>query len=97
MSDNVNADGRADALAELRAMAAPGERLLSVGLPYATFGVVLRPGRYSAGHASTVGTADCWRVAYAAPMGRWMVGKSERDVRRWVQTKGGTVTEVPGN
>jgi hypothetical protein len=34
------------------------------------------------------------QVYAAAPIGRWMIGKRQRDVERWVASKGGSVTEV---
>ena len=96
VTENVNADGRADPLAELRRMAAAGERMLSINLAYATFGVVLRRRPYTEKHAAKVGRATGWFVAEAAPIARWMVGKSEGSVRYWVGRKGGTVTEING-
>lgn len=36
-------------------------------------------------------TGRCTRVA---PIGRWMLGKSSRDIAVWVAAKGGTVEVV---
>lgn len=53
-------------------------RLVRVSLPYATFGVVCRGGV----------------VVEAAPIARWMVGRTEQDCARWVRRKQGTAAVV---
>ena len=47
----------------------------SLTIPGACFGVVVRAGR----------------IADAAPIGRWMLGKTEKQIRYWVRQKGGTM------
>ena len=50
-----------------------------ITIPGACFGVVVRVGR----------------IADAAPIGRWMIGKTEKQIRNWVRQKGGTMDELP--
>lgn len=54
-------------------------QLYRIDLPYACFGVVVD---------------DNAQVVDAAPIGRWMVGKSLEYIRLWVKRKGGTLAEV---
>ncbi len=49
--------------------------LYSIDLPYACFAIVVRDGK----------------VTFAAPIGRWMVGKSLEDVELWVRGKRGEI------
>ena len=50
-----------------------------ITIPGACFGVVVRAGR----------------VADAAPIGRWMLDKTEAQIRNWVRQKGGTMEALP--
>ena len=53
--------------------------LYQVALPYACFGIVVEAG--------------C--VTAAAPIGRWMVGKTLNFVTNWIQQKRGKIIEAP--
>jgi hypothetical protein len=49
-----------------------------VSLPYATYGIATRDGR----------------VVDAAPIARWMVGKDQAYVAKWLRRKGATWQEI---
>ena len=49
-----------------------------VSLPYAVFGIAV----------------ENLRVVDAAPIGRWMVGKTQMVVKDWVISRGGTVEDL---
>jgi len=50
-----------------------GETIYQVQLPYATCGII----------------ANGNKITEAAPLVRWMIGKTVAEVRAWVERKGG--------
>lgn len=57
----------------------PAARLYRIVLPYACFGVDVD---------------DNGQVVDAAPIGRWMIGKSLELITRWVRGKHGTIEDL---
>jgi transcription elongation GreA/GreB family factor len=55
------------------------EEVYQISLPYATFGIIVRENY----------------VSNAAPIGRWMIGKTLGEVLQWVRKKNGSCIRCP--